>query len=267
MLEKQLEYIRSITDFSPEIALVLGSGLGGLADEIDTVATVEYGDIPDFPVSTAPTHKGRYVMGYLNGKKVIVMQGRVHFYEGYTAEEIVMPLRIARLMGAERLILTNAAGGINNSFKPGDLMIINDHISSFIKSPLTGKNDDILGTRFPDMSDAYSKRLKEIIKQTATENGINIKEGTYIQFCGPQFETPAEIKMAKLLGADAVGMSTAVEAIAAVHCGFEVAGISLISNLACGISKNPITAQEVSETAETASAVFKKLIIEAIGNF
>ena len=267
MLNTALKYIRSITDFEPEIAVVLGSGLGDFADEIEQECVINYKDIPNFPVSTAPSHKGRFIFGTLNGKRVAAMQGRVHLYEGYTSGQVVMPIRILRLLGADKLLLTNASGGINSDFKIGDFMIITDHISSFVQSPLIGANDDTLGIRFPDMSEAYSKRLCDIIAKTADENKIKIKSGTYLQFTGPQFETPAEIQMAKLLGADAVGMSTVIEAIAAKHCGFETAGISLVTNLACGISKTPITSEEVNETAKRVSPVFKELIKQSIGNF
>lgn len=267
MLEKEIDYIKSVTDFTPETAIVLGSGLGDFAEEIDNKIIIDYSDIPDFPVSTAPTHKGRFILGEISGKKVIVMQGRLHLYEGYSPQKAVMPIRIARLLGADKLLLTNAAGGINRAFSIGDLMIIDDHISSFVPSPLIGKNDYALGTRFPDMSKVYSKRMRNIIRQTAAENNISIKSGTYLQFTGPQFETPSEIRMAETLGADAVGMSTAIEAIAAVHCGFEVAGISVISNLASGISKKPITSEEVSEAADSIAPIFKTLIKECIGKF
>lgn len=267
MLANALEYIRKNTCFEPETAIVLGSGLGELANEIENKITINYGDIPGFPVSTAPTHSGRLIFGELSGKRVAIMQGRVHLYEGYTQAQAVAPIRVLRLLGADKLLLTNAAGGINDGFNIGDFMIINDHISSFVPSPLIGKNDDAIGTRFPDMSQVYSKRLSGIIKKTANTNGIDIKSGTYIQFTGPQFETPSEIRMAKLLGADAVGMSTVIEAIAAVHCGYEVAGISLISNLACGISKTPITSEEVSETADRVAPIFKDLIKKSVGKF
>ncbi len=267
MLEKQLEYIRGVTDFVPEIAVVLGSGLGGLAEEIQTVCTVNYSDIPCFPVSTAPGHCGKFVFGKIENKNVVLMQGRVHLYEGYTPKQVVNPIRLMRKMGAGTLLLTNAAGGINSGFKIGDFMVITDHISSFVPSPLVGKNDDTLGVRFPDMSEVYSKRLSGIINEAAKKQNINIKSGVYLQFRGPNFETPAEIQMAKLLGADAVGMSTAIEAQAARHCGFEVCGISVISNLACGISDKPITSREVTETADRVAPDFKKLIKKAIGSF
>lgn len=264
MLEKQLEYIRSITDFEPEIALVLGSGLGSLADEIETAATVNYSDIPDFPVSTAPSHKGRFVFGYIGAIKAVIMQGRVHLYEGYNAKEIAMPIRLMRQLGAKVLFLTNAAGGINKNLSIGDLMLIEDHISSFVPSPLIGRNDNNIGVRFPDMSNVYSKRLQKIIKATAFDCNIPLTSGVYIQLTGPAFETKAEIKMCSILGADAVGMSTAIEAQAGRHCGFEVCGISLITNLACGLLDKPITSDEVAEAANKAAPYFKELITKSI---
>lgn len=267
MLKKQLDFIRSKTDFIPEIAVILGSGLGALADEIETQCIIDYKDIPDFPVSTAPGHKGRFVFGRIENKNVVIMQGRIHLYEGYSPQQIANPIRLMRLMGAEILFLTNAAGGISSDFHIGDLMVIDDHISSFVESPLVGKNDDAIGLRFPDMSEVYSKRLRDIIERTAKEEGTEVKSGVYLQFRGPNFETPAEIRMAKTIGADAVGMSTAIEAQAAKHCGFEVCGISVITNLACGISKTPITSEEVTETADRIAPIFKNLIKKSVGNF
>lgn len=264
MFEKQIKQIRSITDFIPQTAIVLGSGLGTLADKIDAKAIVDYGEIDNMPVSTAPSHKGRFVFGTIEGKNVVLMQGRIHLYEGYSPQEIAVPIRIMRLLGAETLILTNAAGGIDRSFSPGDFMLINDHISCFIDSPLTGKNVDELGRRFPDMSNAYDRELRNMIKTVAMRNNISIKEGVYAQLKGPQFETPAEIKMLSAMGADAVGMSTAVEAIAAVHCGFKVCGISLITNLACGILNAPLSGEEVCETANRTATDFEKLIKEIV---
>ena len=269
MLQKQLDYIRSLTDFVPDTALVLGSGLGGFTDEMQIECVINYSDIPDFPVSTAPTHKGCFVFGKIGEAKLAVMQGRVHLYEGYTAQQAVMPIRLLRLLGAKTLILTNAAGGINRDFQIGDLMVIDDHISSLVPSPLRGRNIDSLGVRFPDMSDVYSKRLRKIITECALKNGIEIKNGVYIQLQGPAFETKAEIKMCSVLGADAVGMSTAIEAQAAKHCGFEVCGISCISNLACGLLDQPITSEEVSETAAKTAVKFNALLkatIESIAD-
>lgn len=260
MLERQFEYIRGITDFSPEIAIVLGSGLGGFADEIDPAASVSYADIPDFPVSTAPTHEGRFIFGTLGEARIAVMQGRVHLYEGYTPQEVVSPIRLLRMTGAKTIILTNACGGIGKHLKPGDLLLIEDHISSFVPSPLAGKNDDNIGVRFPDMSKVYSVRLKKAANAAALRNKIELKHGVYIQLPGPAFETKAEIKMCAALGADAVGMSTAIEAQAAKHCGFEVCGISCVTNYACGVSNRPITSEEVSETAALAAEKFKSLL-------
>ena len=264
MLEKQLEYIRSKTDFVPEIAIVLGSGLGELGDKIEIEAAIDYSEIEGMPISTAPSHRGRFIFGTIEGKKVVLMQGRIHLYEGYSPDEIAIPIRLMRLMGAKKLILTNASGGINKSLKPGDFMLIKDHISCFIDSPLIGKNDDLLGLRFPDMSNAYDKELQKLIKKAAFNNNIELKEGVYVQLKGPQFETPAEIKMLSCLGADAVGMSTVCETIAAVHCGFKVCAISLIANAACGILDKPLTSEEVNETANAVAPKFEMLIKEIV---
>lgn len=267
MLKKQIEYIRSKTDFIPEIAIILGSGLGELAEETEAVCRINYNEIPDFPVSTAPGHKGQFVFGRLGGKNVVIMQGRVHLYEGYMPLQVVNPIRLMKLLGAKILFLTNASGGINKDFNVGDFMIIEDQISSFVPSPLIGKNDDNIGVRFPDMSEVYSKRLNRAILSTAEDMELEMKNGVYVQFTGPNFETPAEIRMAKAIGADAVGMSTAVEAIAAKHCGFEICGISVISNMACGISETPITSEEVTVTANRVAPLFKELIKKSIGKF
>ena len=264
MLENQIKAIREITDFTPEIAIVLGSGLGGLADKIDIIAQISYNQIPNMPVSTAPSHKGKFIFGYIDNKKVVIMQGRLHLYEGYKPQEVVIPIRIMRLLGAEKLILTNAAGGINKNFKVGDLMLIDDHISCFVDSPLIGKNDDSIGTRFPDMSNNYDKELKEKIIEVANNDNINLKRGIYTQLKGPQFESAAEIKMLDLLGSDAVGMSTVIETQAAVHCGFKVCGISLITNMACGILNQPLSSEEVTQTANKVSPIFEKFICDIV---
>ena len=264
MLKKQLEYIKSMIDFKPEIAVVLGSGLGELAEKIDIKHIIDYSEIEDFPISTAPSHKGRFVFGEIEGKKVVFMQGRIHLYEGYSSRQIAIPIRLMRLMGAEKLILTNASGGINSSFNPGDFMMITDHIASFVDSPLIGKNIDFLGERFPDMSNAYDKELQKTVKRVAFENNIKLKSGVYVQLKGPQFETPAEIKMLSAMGADAVGMSTAVETIAAVHCGFKVCAISLITNYACGICDKKLSGEEVVETADRVAPDFERLIKEIV---
>ncbi|NMP38178.1 MAG: purine-nucleoside phosphorylase [Clostridiales bacterium] len=263
-IEKCVSDVRKKTDFVPELALVLGSGLGDFAESAEAVAVVNYSEIDGFPVSTVPGHKGRFFFGYVEGVKCVIMQGRVHYYEGYTMEEVVLPVRLMNALGAETLFLTNAAGGISPTFSAGDFMLINGHISSFVPSPLIGKNIDRLGVRFPDMSEVYDKNLREIIKQSASEQNIALKEGVYVQLTGPNFETPQEIKMLSMLGADAVGMSTVCEAVAAKHAGMSVCGISCISNLAAGISKTPLSHAEVSETADRVAPDFKRLISASV---
>ena len=256
--------IRRITDFVPETALVLGSGLGGLADEIETVCTISYSQIEGIPVSTVEGHKGFFVFGYIDTVPVVIMQGRVHYYEGYPMSDVVLPERIMGMLGAKSLFLTNAAGGIRADMKAGDLMLITGQISSFVPSPLIGPNIDEMGVRFPDMSEIYDKQLQGVIKQAAAETGIPLKEGTYIQFTGPNYESPEEIRMAAALGADAVGMSTACEAIAARHMGMRVCGISCISNMAAGISDHPLSHEEVKAAADKAGPAFKKLVKESL---
>ncbi len=263
-LMKCLKCIREKTDFKPEVALILGSGLGNYGDEIDPVAVVEYKDIEGFPVSTVLGHKGRFIFGYVENVPVVVMQGRVHYYEGYPMSDVVLPTRLMGLLGAKVLFLTNAAGGANFSFNPGDLMLIRDQIACFVPSPLIGENIESLGTRFPDMSRIYDLQLCDLIRCTAAESCISIKEGTYLQLTGPQFESPAEVRMCRALGADALGMSTAVEAIAARHMGMRVCGISCISNLACGMSNTPLTHEEVQETADRVSTQFTTLVTRSI---
>lgn len=259
-----LKFVKKQTDFIPEIALILGSGLGDFVDNIQVVKTIDYSDIKGFPVSTVKGHKGRFVFGYIYGTPIVCMQGRIHYYEGYEMEDVVLPVRLMKLMGAKTLILTNAAGGINPDFEAGDLMLITDHISSFVPSSLRGKNLDFLGTRFPDMSNVYDMELQNIIMSVAVEQGMDLKKGVYLQASGPNFETPAEIEMFGSLGADAVGMSTACEAMAAVHSGMKVAGISLITNMAAGIQKNALTHEEVTETANEASEKITKLLLRII---
>lgn len=262
--KNMLDIIRNKTDFVPEAAIILGSGLGALADETDVRAVVDYGEIPGFPVSTVQGHRGRFVFGYLEDTAVVIMQGRVHFYEGYTMEQVTMPIRLMRLMGAEKLILTNAAGGINGDFKCGDLMLITDHISCFVRNPLIGKNIDEFGTRFPDMSNIYDAEMCRKVRKAAEKNGIEIREGVYVQLTGPSYESPAEIRMLRTMGADAVGMSTCCEAVVARHCGFKVCGISCISNMASGVTEVPLSHEEVRETADRVAPVFKKLIREVV---
>lgn len=263
-LMKCFECVQQKITFKPEIALILGSGLGDYADTMEVVETLDYHDIEGFPVSTVPGHKGRFVFGYAGGVPIVAMQGRVHFYEGYKPQDVVLPIRLMKLMGAKVLFLTNATGGINRSFNAGDFMLITDQISMSVPSPLIGENIDELGVRFPDMSEVYSRRLRKIIENSAVTAGVPLRRGVYIQTTGPQYETPAEIRAYERLGADAVGMSTAIEAIAARHAGMEICGISCISNLAAGISVNPLTHAEVQETADRVAPLFKKLVTQAI---
>jgi purine-nucleoside phosphorylase len=265
-LTKCLECVRKQTDFVPDVAIILGSGLGALADEIKQEAVVEYSSIEGFPVSTVPGHKGRFVFGYIGDVKVVVMQGRVHYYEGYDITDVVLPTRLMRLMGAKILFVTNASGGANPDFDAGTLMLISDHICK-VPNPLIGENIEELGTRFPDMSSVYSKRLGGVVKEIANENGIDLKEGVYIQLTGPSFETPAEVRMCRLLGADAIGMSTACEVIAARHAGMEIVGVSLVCNKGAGISPTPLSHEEVQEAANIAAPKFKKLVKDSVARF
>lgn len=248
----------------PQIGIVLGSGLGALADKIEVTETLSYSDIPGFPVSTAPGHKGRFVFGTVGNKEVVLMDGRVHLYEGYTPQQVIMPIRLMRQMGVHTLILTNASGGIRRDLQAGDLMLLTDHISSLVPSPLQGENDPALGVRFPDMRHVYDADLQRLFRQMAKALQISLKSGVYIQLQGPAFETPAEIKMCASLGADAVGMSTAIEAQAARHCGLRVAGISCITNLASGLLDCPLTAEEIGETAAKVAEQFQSLILETV---
>ena len=266
-LDACFAYVSERISFKPKVALILGSGLGAFAEKIDVEAVLDYADIPGFPVSTVAGHAGRFVFGYCEGVPVAVMQGRVHMYEGYTPQEAVLPVRLLHLLGAEILFLTNAAGGIQPGMHAGEFMLITDQISSFVPSPLRGANLDELGVRFPDMSEIYSKRLNLIIRKIAVNADIPLKEGVYVQTAGPAYESPAEIRMFRLLGADAVGMSTAIEAIAARHCGMEICGVSCISNLAAGISPLPLTHEEVKEAGDHAAPQFEQLVRAAIKEF
>ena len=265
-LQKCYESVKSKIDFQPKVALILGSGLGDYAEGIQVEAVLNYSDIEGFPVSTVPGHKGRFLFGCVETVPVVIMQGRVHYYEGYDMSDVVLPTRLMRMMGAEVLFLTNASGGINYNYQAGDFMLIRDHILNFVPSPLIGPNIDELGTRFPDMSDVYDYKLRRIIKQTALEQNIPLQEGVYIQLTGPNFETPSEVRMCRTLGADAVGMSTACEAVAANHMGMKICGISCVSNQAADAAKQPLTHEEVQEMADRKAPMFKKLITSSIVN-
>lgn len=264
-LQKCYECFKAKISFVPDIALILGSGLGDYADTIKQEAVLEYKDIEGFPVSTVAGHKGRFVFGYVGDVKVVVMQGRVHYYEGYSMEDVVLPVRLMKLMGAKVLFLTNASGGVNYDYSAGDFMLISDQIC-MAPSPLIGENLDELGPRFPDMSNIYDRELRKTVRDTAASLGIKLQEGVYIQLTGPNYESPAEIRMVRTLGADAVGMSTACEAIAANHCGLKTVGISCVSNLACGMTDKPLSHAEVQETADKAAPLFRQLVTESIKN-
>ena len=254
-----------IKDFKPELAIILGSGLGELADEYCDIA-VPYSEIPGFLSSTVKGHKGRLVFAEIEGKKVVMMQGRNHFYEGHSLKEITYPIKVLKQLGVKNIILTNAAGGVNESFKPGDLMIITDHINFMGQNPLTGANDETMGERFPDMTEVYKTKLVELAKSCAKGLGIEIQQGVYLANSGPSYETPAEIRMARMFGADAVGMSTVPEAIVANYCGMNVMGISCISNAASTAGGEKLSHEEVIETTNKAKVKFKKLILEIIKN-
>lgn len=263
-VKKCLAAVRLRTDFVPRVGLILGSGLGAFADELRQVCAVSYKDIPGFPRSTAPGHAGRFVFGYVGAVPVAVMQGRVHLYEGYDVSDVVLPVRLLRAMGTRVLFVTNSSGGIRPGMRAGQLMLITDHISSFVPNPLRGANIDELGIRFPDMSCAYDIRLRQIVRSAAAAQGIDLAEGTYIQLPGPSFETPAEIRMLSALGCSAVGMSTVVEVIAARHAGLRVCGVSCVANLAAGISPDPLTVEEVMQAADAAAPKFKRLLWDSI---
>ena len=263
-LMKCYEGVREKISFVPQVALVLGSGLGDYADGIKVEAELSYSEIEGFPVSTVPGHEGKFIFGYVDEVPVVCMKGRVHYYEGYPISDVVLPIRLMKLMGAKLLFLTNASGGINSGFRAGDFMLIKDQIANFVPSPLIGPNIEELGVRFPDMSDIYDKELRRIIRRTAALCDIPLQEGVYIQLTGPNYESPAEIAMCRTLGADAVGMSTACEAIAANHMGMKICGISCVSNMASGISANPLSHAEVQETADRVAPLFKRLVTECI---
>lgn len=263
-LQKCYEYYRSVTDFVPRAGLILGSGLGGYAKNMRVEQEISYGDIPGFPVSTVQGHDGKFLLGYIGDVPAVVMKGRVHYYEGYSMEEVVLPVRLMKQMGIGTLLLTNASGGINREFHVGDFMMITDQISSFVPSPLIGENVSELGERFPDMTHIYDPELMELIRTVAREEKIKIQEGVYLQTTGPNFESPAEIRMYAACGADAVGMSTACEAVAARHAGLRVCGISCISNMASGLSNEELSHLDVQAVADRRSGEFERLVTRII---
>ena len=268
MINSTVDFIQNkirgcLGNFVPEIGIVLGSGLGELADEFCELA-IPYTEIPNFEASTVSGHKSRLVFATINGKKVVMMQGRFHYYEGHPIQKVVYPIKVMKLLGVKTVILTNAAGGVNPSFNPSDLMIITDHINHMNVNPLIGPNDDSMGERFPDMSEVYSSELVDLTEKIADKNGIDVQEGVYLAMTGPSYETPAEIRMAKILGADAVGMSTVPEAIVARWAGMDVIGISCICNSAAGVSTVALSHEDVIRAANIAKDKFKTLVKELI---
>ena len=263
--QESADYIRGkIGTFAPKVAMILGSGLGYMGDIVENPIAVPYGEIPHFKASTAPGHKGRLVFGTLEGQNVAVMQGRMHHYEGYSYEEVAYAVRVLRLLGCDTLIVTNAAGCVNMNWKAGDLMLITDQIKIFMESPLRGENLPEFGVRFPDASHLYTPALQELARKTAKELRIPLKEGVYMYFPGPQYETPAEVRFARMAGADAVGMSTAPEVIVAGHCGMQVLGFTLLSNMAAGILDRPLSEEEVLEAAAACRDKFSKLVLACL---
>ncbi|NMW84773.1 purine-nucleoside phosphorylase [Peptoniphilus sp. AGMB00490] len=263
-MDNSIKYIKERISLEPEIGIVLGSGLGDFADSIENKIEIPYKDIPGFPVSTVKGHDGKLIFGKIKSKNVCVMKGRIHFYEGYEISDVVYPIKVLADLGIKTLILTNAAGGVNMDFKPADLMIITDHINLMGKNPLIGPNDDAIGPRFPDMTDLYTPELVNIAENSAKKLGINIRKGVYMYFTGPTYETAAEVKMARTLGADAVGMSTVPEAIIARHRGLKILGISTITNMSTGILDTPLDHAEVVEVGKEVAGKFKELLKEII---
>lgn len=263
-LNESCEAIRRVTDRRPQVGIILGSGLGGLADKIEDAVSIPYAQIPNMKASTAPGHAGRFVLGRLGRKNVICMQGRLHYYEGHDMQDIVYPVRLMKQLGMEALFVTNAAGGVNEGFRVGDLMLIRDHINFLGTNPLIGKNEDALGERFFDMTYAYPEKLRKLAKKCAAELSIELQEGVYIAMTGPSYETPAEIRMARALGADAVGMSTVPEVIAASHMHLPVLGISLITNMAAGILDQPLSGEEVIEIGRQQGTLMQALVTRVL---
>lgn len=255
---------RKLGEFCPEVLIILGSGLGNLGDRLKDPIAVPYSEVPRMKYSTAPGHKGRFLAGVLGGKNVLMMQGRLHFYEGWAAEDAVFPIRLAKLMGVEKLIVTNAAGGINTEYKPGELMLISDFIKLNAVNPLIGPNIDEFGPRFPDMSKVFDREYMDLFRSVAEAHGERVHEGVYFYCTGPQYETPAEIRAMRILGADAVGMSTVPECIAARHCGMRILGITLVTNMAAGILDKPLSGEEVIEAGAAASERLSAYVTEVL---
>jgi purine-nucleoside phosphorylase len=263
-IQKAVETIRARTSLAPKVGIILGSGLGSFADTLSAKTVIPYSELPGFPTSSVAGHAGRLVVGVLDGAPVVAMQGRVHMYEGYTPQQVAFPARVLCSLGIDSLVVTNAAGGIRSDLKPGDLMMITDHVNLSGANPLVGHNEDKLGPRFPDMSTAYDPKLCEVLRQTAKKLDIAVKEGVYVWLSGPSYETPAEIRMLRTLGIDAVGMSTVPETIVAGHMGVRVAGVSCITNFAAGISNQPLSHEEVGEVANQVRDRFCKLLASFI---
>ncbi|GAA3405364.1 purine-nucleoside phosphorylase [Paenibacillus hodogayensis] len=253
-------FIEEEIPYSPEVGLILGSGLGVLADAMEDVTVIHYEEIPHFPVSTVEGHASELLVGTIGGKKTVLMKGRFHLYEGYDVAAVSFPVRVMKALGVKSLLVTNAAGGLQASFSPGDLMLISDHINFMFRNPLIGPNENSLGVRFPDMSEAYSAELRELAREAASGLGLTLREGVYAAMTGPSYETPAEIRMLRMLGADAVGMSTVPEVIAARHAGIAVLGISCITNMAAGMLDQSLSHAEVMETAERVKGSFLELV-------
>lgn len=260
VINESVEFIKSKLSFEPEIGIILGSGLGDMADKVEDRVVIKYSDVPNLPLSTVHGHAGQFVYGTLEGKKVIMMQGRFHYYEGHPMSVLALPIHIMKYIGVKSLIVTNACGGVNTNFVPGDLMMITDHINFAGTNPLIGKNEEEIGPRFPDMSTAYDREYLKLAKEVGASLDIELKEGVYMMFTGPTYETPAEVRMARILGADAVGMSTVPEVIAANHCGLRILGISCITNMAAGILDQPLNHEEVIETSAKVKSKFASLV-------
>ena len=259
-IDNAVDYIRTRTDAEPTLAMILGSGLGDFADTLEDRLVIPYTDIPDFPAATVPGHTGALVFGRKHGHSIVCLQGRIHYYEGHPMSLLTMPVRMLAKLGVKTLVLTNAAGGVNTAYRPGDLMLITDHINFSGSNPLIGPHEPEFGPRFPDVTDLYSANLRLKVKLAAVEAGITLRQGVYMMFSGPSYETPAEIRMARILGADAVGMSTVPEALVAAQCGIKCLGISCITNLAAGVSPHKLSHEEVMETTAMAHDKFHSLI-------